>query len=122
MTVLVKAILFGGVRTTLACDGGCRKAFGVSRRPRVRLSDDPDDYAFLADPEVGEAPTDPGTYEGGCGKPTDYADPRRQNRWCVRECERSELIEQGPVVLPDYSRRLYNQPWKHPEATGGATP
>ena len=31
------------------------------------------------------------------------------NKWCVRECERSEVFEPGvPIVLRDYSRRRYN--------------
>lgn len=36
------------------------------------------------------------------------------NKWCARECERSDM---APTVkelrLPNYSKRLFNQPWKH---------
>lgn len=86
------------------------------------LSDDPDDYAYLADDEVGTAPIDPGTYEGGHAKP--LPDSEKMNKWCVRECERSTLYgrierakKQQPKILPDFSKRLFNQPWKHPGAS-----
>ena len=87
----------------IACDGNCRKAWGINNRPKRQLSDDPDDYVFLADSELGDAPADPGTYEGGYGKPTSPAE--FPNKWCVRECERSEMSAPGkwelPLVLPD---------------------
>ncbi|KVP75326.1 hypothetical protein WJ93_07880 [Burkholderia ubonensis] len=75
---------------------------------------DPDDVAYKADGELGEAPADPGTYEGGDAKP---ANPAGMNRWCSRECERSSIFEFGQEVkLRDFSQRSYNQPWKHAEA------
>lgn len=102
--MLVKPIVFCGRPVVLACDGDCAKAWGISSRPKRQLSeDDPDDYEFLADPELGVAPADPGTTEGGEAKPADYADPMRQNRWCARECERSVLCAGGALLLPDYS-------------------
>lgn len=95
----------------VACDRQCHKAWGINNRPRILLDpDNPDDYVFLADGELAAAPADPGTYEGGQGKPsTPDAFP---NKWCVRECERCALSAPGesalPLALPDYSRRLFN--------------
>lgn len=107
---LQKDIIFFGQPCTLACDGRCEKAWGIDNRPRVDLDpQDPDDYYFLADTELGEAPTDPGTEAGFIGKPKIPED--RLNRWCARECERSVLVDRGQaIVLPDFSRRRYNKP------------
>jgi hypothetical protein len=76
----------------------------------VQLSaTDEEDYAFLADGELGEAPADPGTAEGGHGKPR--APGERLNKWCCRECERSVKVEPGEdFELPDFTRRVYNLP------------
>lgn len=69
-----------------------------------------DDYAFLADAELGTAPKDPGTYECGCAKPDS---PDNMNKWCARECERSKIVEEGNSIdLPDFSKRYYNIPRK----------
>ena len=110
-----KTIQFMGRAMLMGCDGNCGKAWGISQRPKAELSDDPDDVAYLADGELGEAPFHPGTYEGGCTKPRG---PDGMNKWCARECERSDM---APTVdklkLRDFSRRLFNQPWKHVEAT-----
>ena len=38
----------------VACDEKCEKAWGINNRPRVQLSDDPDDYAFLSDDELAK--------------------------------------------------------------------
>jgi hypothetical protein len=109
--MLVKAIIWFGNPAVVACDGRCEKAWGINNRPVVQLSDNPDDYEFLADGELGEAPRNPGTYEGQHGKPSDYSDPYRQNKWCCRECERSKIVEPaGVVVLPDYGKRVGNIP------------
>jgi hypothetical protein len=36
------------------------------------------------------------------------------NKWCARECERSDIDETvDKIALPDFSKRLLNQPWKH---------
>lgn len=100
-----------GKRRIVACDGRCEKAWGINSRPRVRF-DDADDYAFLSDGELGEAPCDPLTYEGGHAKPQITHD--QLNKWCVRECERSRLFEIGETVYAeDFSRRVYNQPSNH---------
>lgn len=87
----------------------CHKAWGINNRPKEQLSDDDDDYAFLADSELGEAPEDPGTYEGGHAKPTRAED--RLNKWCFRECERSCIAKRGEALTPpDFSKRLFNIP------------
>ena len=94
----------------VACDEKCEKAWGINNRPRVQLSDDPDDYAFLSDDELGEVPIDPGTYEGGHGKPIFKAGI--PNEWCVREFERCFKSRPGEYekqpILPDFSKRRYN--------------
>lgn len=117
--IYVKPILWFGGQCVLACDGNCQKAFGHNGgRPRIEFNpDDPDDFAYLADDEVGTAPEDPGTYEGRDGKPDG---PAGMNKWCARECERSVISEGGVLELSDFSKRLYNQPWLHPEAREGA--
>jgi hypothetical protein len=92
----------------------------VSCRPKEQLSDDEDDVVYLADGELGEAPANPGTYEGGYGKPkTSTAFP---TKWCLRECERCafagvNLPADQYVPLKDFSVRRYNQPWKHQKST-----
>lgn len=119
-----REIVFFGKPCVLACDAQCDKAWGINGgRPRVEIDPaDPDDFAYLADHEVGTAAEDPGTYEGGEAKPTAYGDPggRRLNKWCARECERSAIADTlDDIALPDYTRRLYNIPSSNPE-TGDA--
>lgn len=96
----------------MACDGQCRKAWGINGRPHEDFDPaDPDDYAFLADSELGDAPKNPGTYEFGEAKP---AGPHEMNRWCARECERARTGHpDDDIELPDFSVRRFNQPWKH---------
>lgn len=113
--MLASPIMFFGRPCILACDGNCRKAWGINLRPWASLSDDPDDFAYLADDELGEAPADPGTYEGGHGKPRPhtYSDPGRHNKWCARECERGRVFDAAVVLpegLPDFARRRRNKP------------
>lgn len=101
----------------LVCDGKCEKAWGVNGRKDgliAQLSEDPDDIVYLADHETGIAPQNPGSYEGGEGKPSATA---CHNKWCGRECERSSIIWPGEEIsCPDLSARFYNQPSKHPGA------
>lgn len=105
----VKTITYFGHPRVLACDGHCFKAWGINHRPRVQLSDDPDDYEWLTDDELGEAPINPGTFEGRDGKPV--PPERLLNKWCARECERSVIcLPDAPIELPDFSRRLRNMP------------
>lgn len=110
--MIVKRIIFLGQPATHACDGTCNKAWGRSARPRVQIGSHVDDYAYLADHERGEAPTNPGTFEGEDCKPVDVKGPDDVNKWCVRECERAWISPPGrPDAvpdLPDFSTRLYN--------------
>jgi hypothetical protein len=103
--MIVKVILTYGGRRTFLCDNKCNKAWGISNCPKIRLSDiNEDDYVYLADDELGEAPVCPGTWEGGEGKP--IREDQKPNKWCVRECERSSVFERAPK---DHSKRSYNR-------------
>lgn len=106
-------IVFFGQRRVVACDRKCSKAWGINNRPRIELSDEEDDYAYLADDELENAPIDPGTYEGGHAKP--LSPDEFPNKWCVRECERCAMDDSGGAEpeLPDLSHRYYNMPWLH---------
>lgn len=97
----------------VCCDGRCDKAWGINARPRVYLSRDRDDYAYLADHELEQAPADPGTYEGGHGKPANrqlsQTDAGLMNKWCSRECERSHVVEASEAYDPiDFTKRHRN--------------
>lgn len=101
--ILVKAIVFCGRTVVLACDGLCDKAWGIADRPRV---DDVDlDSPMLPDDQLGTAPTDLGTYEGGDTKPVGDA-PDRQNRWCARSCERSRMLQHGWLDVPRFTEPI----------------
>jgi len=107
--MIAKPITYFGKNVILVCDGQCHKAWGNSQRPRTALShpQDDDNFAFLSDGELEEAPIDPGTYEGRDGKPRDLRD--RLNKWCARECERSVIIRANEdFSLPDLSIRRFN--------------
>lgn len=100
-----------GQPVTVACDGRCEKAWGSHRRPRLQLGYALADFAYLADDELGDAPVDPGTHEGDEAKPT--SPEQRLNKWCVRECERSVMVDRNDeattsIDLPDFSRRRHN--------------
>lgn len=103
---LVKPIIFFEP-VIHTCDLKCEKAWGICGRPRIMHDeDDEDDYSYLADHEVGEAPENPGTYEGGHGKPFR---PREPNKWCVRECERSEMLKHGDdMAVKIFDHRVPN--------------
>ena len=108
-------VTFFGQRAKVKCDGNCAKAWGIVARPREQLSDDGDDIVYLSDYELGLAPADPETYEGGYGKPDSVSE--FPNKWCVRQCERCSVSKPDkfnePLELSDWSKRVYNQPWKH---------
>ena len=88
--------------SVVSCDRKCHKAWGINNRPQRKLSEDEDDYVFLSDSALAEAPEDPGTYEGFQGKPGN-AHTGPLNKWCVRECERSVMVDSGEeLVLPDF--------------------
>lgn len=121
-----KDIIYFGEKTKVACDEKCNKAWGFMNRPRVypKISDskifgldgdtiypddyDDDEFIFCSDDELGEAPIDPETYEGGDAKPTNKSEIG--NKWCVRECERCVMSNFGkydePLVLKDFSKRI----------------
>jgi hypothetical protein len=106
---LTKKITYFGRPVWVACDVRCDKAWGRHTRPTTESELDPTEPAFLADDELGEAPDDPGTYEGGEGKPTSYGDSpfaHLMNKWCVRECERCTMLEEfEQVVAKSFSER-----------------
>ena len=108
-------ITYMGQPAKTACDGNCKKAWGISQRPKIQLSEDEDDVVFLADDELNDAPDDPGTYEGQHGKPSSAL--YFPNKWCVRECERSATSYPGKhneqLVVPNFGVRIFNQPSKH---------
>lgn len=111
-------ITYFGQQAKVKCDGKCNKAWGILNRPKLYLSDEetePDDVVFLSDDELGTAPEDPGNYEGGDAKP--LSSDEFPNKWCVRACERCEMSKPGEyksdLKLTDWSKRVYNQPWKH---------
>ena len=116
--MITKRITFCGQSATHACDGRCDKAWGSNSRPTVpsrkerATATDPDDFAYLSDDELADAPTDPGTYEGGHAKPIGAKTAGDINKWCVRECERSWMSPAGQPdavpTLPDFSARVYN--------------
>jgi hypothetical protein len=113
-----RVIRYFGEPMKVGCDAQCQKAWGITSRPRI-VFDDLDDYVFLADDELGEAPADPGTYEGPDGKP--LSPDEFPNKWCVRQCERCAKSAMGrwmePLTPRDWSQRAYNQPYKHPEVS-----
>lgn len=117
--MIAKSITYFGQPCILCCDANCKKAWGINGRPKVYLvgeDKDPDDYAYLADSELGEAPDYPGTWEGGEGKPLSPA--TRLNKWCARECERSKIADPNTdFELPDFSERLYNYPPRYRKET-----
>ena len=80
-------IMYFGQTAKINCDGNCSKAWGRNSRPR-----DSNDQ-MLADHELGTAPEDPGTYEGGHAKPLNS--DSFANKWCVRECERCNMSRVG---------------------------
>ena len=73
-------VIYFGQKVTVTCDRKCNKAWGASSRPKNKGGFD------MSDDEFGEAPQDPGTYEGGHAKP--LSPDAFPNKWCVRECER----------------------------------
>jgi hypothetical protein len=105
-------ITYFGQSTKVACDRRCNKAWGINNRSRIQLSESEEDYAFLADDELGEAPVDPGTYEGLDAKP--ISPDEFPNKWCVRECERCASSAPGmwrmPLALRVFKERVYNKP------------
>lgn len=123
-----KLIIYLGQPMLLACDARCDKAWGINSRPKKMLSENPDDYVYFSDDELGTAPKDPGTYAGGYGKPVpgsfayegEHGKPvpalkgamtEDMNKWCARECERSSMTPVA-VKLPDFVNPKPNIPRK----------
>lgn len=106
------SIIFFNDLCLVSCDGKCDKAWGISNRPKIQLSDDEDDFEYRSDSELAPAPSHPGTWEGGEGKPNDRLNPEfKHNKWCVRECERSTITSFSErIILPDFSNRIRNIP------------
>lgn len=111
MPAIQKEVIACGQRIVIACDGNCAKAWGIQHRPKVQLSDNEDDFAYVPDQELGDAPIDPGTYEGGHGKP--MCPEMRLNKWCFRECERCQSAPEGKrFKLPNFFQPVYNMHWR----------
>lgn len=105
--VFSSEIIFFRQKQIVACDAKCNKAFGAGGRPQVKLSSDPDDFEWLADNELGDAPQITGYTEGGQDKPLKLSEAH--NKWCARQCERSVMVSPGePIMLPDFSKRIPN--------------
>jgi hypothetical protein len=108
-------ITYFGKPARVACDENCAKAWGIQVRPAVQLSDNEDDWEWLADQELPTAPKDPGTREGYDAKPPSAR--QFPNRWCVRQCERCRITPpdqpDAPIELRDFSKRIQNIPGKH---------
>jgi hypothetical protein len=105
MKVTKDGIITTGIRMfgnpiIILCDGKCNKAWGINSRPRKENDE------FESDEALAWAPADPGTYEGGDGKPTAKLTKFKHNKWCARECERSITI---PV--DDIAFQLPSFPW-----------
>lgn len=110
--MISKNIQYFGKQCVLSCDAQCHKAWGCNSRPSEQLSENIDDYVYLADHELGFAPKDPGTTEGDYGKPQNPDE--RLNKWCARECERSIIVGHGFRTNRPYNfdERVYNIPRK----------
>lgn len=105
----------------LLCDGQCDKAWGAGDRAIVQLSDDENDYEYLSDNELEQAPENPGSFEGWDYKPRCQAD--LHNRWCARACERAVKIPLWHIdALPDFTQRIRNLPKKEPEQLSPIVP
>ena len=113
--MIKKDIIYFGEPCVLFCDEKCNKAWELNSREKVQVSDDEDDYEFLTDDKLGEAPEDPHLYEDGHAKPC--CDNEKLNKWCCRECERSKIVSASEVndntdfesLLNDFSIRLKNK-------------
>lgn len=106
--MIEKEIVYFGEKVKIACDENCEKAWGMNSRPTIQL--DENDFAYLSDGELGLAPVNPGTYEGGNAKPV--SEEEKLNKWCCRECERCYMSKSNefdkPIKLEGFSKRVYN--------------
>ena len=112
--MIVKRIIYFDHPTVLICDGRCSKAWGINERPKIMLSNDEDDYEFLSDDELGEAPREVDTWEGGDTKPQRREE--RMNKWCARACERSTIVKDNEdFKILDFNTRVRNIPLERDE-------
>lgn len=94
--MITKNITYFGKSAIIGCDGKCEKAWGINARPKIEV----DRITFMkSDDELGAAPLNPGTYEGGCAKPTNKE--QMLNKWCCRECERCDINDIGTAPVPE---------------------
>jgi len=91
-------ITYFGQDAKVNCDENCNKAWGVDNRPQNKISDNPDDWEYLSDKELDNAPINPGTYEGDDAKPINKEGI--PNKWCVRQCERCNISSPGESKMP----------------------
>jgi hypothetical protein len=101
-----KQITYFGQLAFVDCDRQCHKAWGSNTRPKQSPKPNPKHIAeYLSDDELGMAPSDPKTYEGGQGKPKS---PREfPNKWCVRECERCVMARRvEDIKLRNFTKRI----------------
>ena len=105
-----KTITFLRQKAKVKCDENCNKAWGRNSRPKKYLSKDEDDWCYLSDKELGDAPKNPQTYEDDYGKPIGKGNI--PNKWCVRECERCVMSKPNEwnkfLALRDFTKRFYN--------------
>lgn len=109
-----KKVVYLNKPVIVSCDENCNKAWGIRLRPKETLSNDPSDYVYLSDGELGDAPVNPGTIIHGELKPLD--NDQKLNKWCVKECERCIIVEEEEgkeFSYPDFSKRIFNNPYKH---------
>ena len=106
--MIIKCIKAFGEIMAIGCDGQCNKAWGISCRPKILLSDDEDDYEYLSDGELEEASMVSHTSEGGHMKPMLEND--RLNKWCFRQCERLAMadLHSDIIKLPNFTSRISN--------------
>ncbi len=110
MNINIDFITYCGQKAKVSCDKKCNKAWGRNNRPVQQISKNEDDFYYLPDNELGEAPKNPGSYEGGDAKPISLNE--FPNKWCVRECERCAMSSPGkwnlPLQLKNFSKPFYN--------------
>lgn len=75
-------IRFCEIYVILSCDAQCDKAYGINWYGKKTIP----------------APINTGICEGGQCKPTN----KKHNKWCARECERSNIERKDKNIMPMY--------------------
>lgn len=121
--ILKKKITIYGHQAILACDGLCHKAWGLDGRQTLQLSEELDDFVYVSDSELGEAPG-PGLTatisEGGDVKPCAgiLTDGQLMNKWCSRQCERVSLFDSDESIkLKDMLDPIPNYAWQRSDVS-----